>query len=109
MFQVLHDGKIREFDPPHVLLENTKSLFRKMVTSLPEAQAAIFKRIARDKHENKPYKAPPQSLAGEGLTMTYGASKNKAFLPSFQNNRIHSVLHNFHSNHVVLNKYWLYL
>ena len=110
---MLHDGKIREFDPPHVLLENPKSLFSKMVHSLPEPQAALFKRIARDKHEHAPYKAPPQSLGGDGLMMPQygggggggGGNKNKAFLPSFQNSRLNSVLHNFSSTNFVLNKY----
>ena len=114
---MLHDGKIREFDPPYLLLENPKSLFSKMVHSLPEPQAALFKRIARDKHEHAPYKAPPQSLGGDGLMMPQygggggvggaggGGNKNKAFLPSFQNIRLNSVLHNFSSTNFVLNKY----
>ncbi|KAI8612179.1 P-loop containing nucleoside triphosphate hydrolase protein [Chytriomyces sp. MP71] len=45
---VLDNGKVAEFDAPHVLLQNEKSIFRDMVGATGAANAAVIAEIAQE-------------------------------------------------------------
>ena len=58
LFQIIDDGKIKEFDPAHILLQNSESILSKMCDTLDEQEREVVKCLAIDKHEKDPYVEP---------------------------------------------------
>ncbi|XP_040123204.1 multidrug resistance-associated protein 4-like [Oryx dammah] len=50
---VLDSGTVKEYNPPHDLLQNSKSLFYKMVQQLGEAEATALTERAKQAHTKK--------------------------------------------------------
>ncbi|KAJ3124763.1 Multidrug resistance-associated protein 1 [Physocladia obscura] len=49
---VLENGKVAEFDAPHVLLANTRSIFSEMVDATGVANAAVIAEVAKAHYES---------------------------------------------------------
>ena len=101
---MLHEGKVKEFDSAHSLLQNKNSLLSNVAHQLPANELAMLKRLAQDKHNNKPYVAPAHALGGVevGAINTHNPTK---FLPSFQSNRLSGVLTNLTGNRFSTNRF----
>ena len=95
---------MKEFDSAHTLLQDKNGLFYNAAHQLPANELAILKRLAQDKHENKPYEAPVHSLGGLeiGAINTHNPSN---FLPSFHSNRLTGVLTNLTGNRFSTNRF----
>ena len=100
---MLNDGRVKEFDSGHTLMQDKNGLFYKAVHQLPANEIAALKRLAKDKHENKPYIAPPQSPGGDVGAITPQGGGN--FLPSFHSNRMSGVLNNLAGNRFSTNRF----
>ncbi|KAJ3057622.1 hypothetical protein HDU99_007220, partial [Rhizoclosmatium hyalinum] len=48
---VLENGKVAEFEPPHLLLSREGTIFGEMVNATGSANAAVIREIARDHYD----------------------------------------------------------
>ena len=104
-FQVIADGRVKEIDPAHSLLQDETGLLTKQLCLLTESEQTRLTELAQDKYNNKPYVPPAQCLGGE-VPLSKGGPNPKNFLPSFQTNRISSVLSNFSGSRFSTNRFW---
>ena len=100
---MLHEGKVKEFDSA-TLLQNKNGFLYNAAHQLPANELAMLKRLAQDKHDNKPYMAPAHALGGVevGAINTHNTAK---FLPSFHSNRLSGVLTNLTGNRFSTNRF----
>lgn len=107
---VLDNGRIKEFDPPHLLLQNEKSVLNQLVKQRGTLEANLLREIARHKYENRPY-VPPFSADGgetEGLGVPSGGGGGVKsagyYIPSFQSLRLTAAFNHL-TSHKEANKF----
>lgn len=109
--QIVSDGKINEVDTPHYLLQNASSKLTSIVSELGSAQTKYLQQIALEKHENRPYMAPPidpddfqefPRAAGGDLK----APNNLNVLPTFHSSRLAGVLNQLPTNKFSTDRLW---
>ncbi len=103
--QVLRDGKVKEFDAAHLLLQDGSGFFHTAAHQLPLNELEVLKRLALDKHENKPYEAPAHSLGGIHMGPIGAHNPTTKFLPTFHSNRLSGVLTNLTGNRYSTNRF----
>ncbi|XP_064637687.1 ATP-binding cassette sub-family C member 4-like isoform X2 [Lineus longissimus] len=92
---IMDNGRVLEYDPPHILLQNPLGIFKQMFSELSAKDAILLREMAQYKFENKPYVPPPmdeRTLHPESDKAFSRPSRN--FLPAFQTSRLTSVLSN---------------
>ncbi|XP_067949778.1 ATP-binding cassette sub-family C member 4-like [Watersipora subatra] len=94
---VMDNGKIKELDPPHVLLQNEKGIFYNLVKQRGNQESALLREIARHKYENKPYVAPAMKEAE--MASAVPARNPGYYIPAFQSSRLTAAF-----NHLLPNK-----
>ncbi|KAF6037996.1 ABCC4 [Bugula neritina] len=94
---VMDNGKIKELDPPHLLLQNEKGIFFNLVKQRGTQEAMLLREIARHKYENKPYVAPTMKEAE--MMQTAPARNPGYYIPAFQSSRLTAAF-----NHLLPNK-----
>ncbi|GFR63227.1 multidrug resistance protein ABC transporter family [Elysia marginata] len=97
---VFHEGRIAEVDTPHYLLQNISSRLSAMVAELGSAQADHLRQLALDKHENRPYVAPPMDpMDLQELTASTDIRPGRLnVLPTFHSSRLAGVLNQLPTN-----------
>lgn len=97
---IFHEGRIAEVDTPYYLLQNISSRLSAMVAELGSAQAEHLRQLALDKHENRPYVAPPMDPDDiQELAASRDSRPGKLnVLPTFHSSRLAGVLNQLPTN-----------
>ncbi|GFN82065.1 ABC transporter c family member 5 [Plakobranchus ocellatus] len=96
---ILNEGRITEVDTPYYLLQNISSRLSAMVTELGSAQAEHLRQLALEKHENRPYVAPPMDPADlQELASAELRPGRLSVLPTFHSSRLAGVLNQLPTN-----------